>query len=103
MKKTISRLTEQVVLLQERDLSPPGKAIETLSIERYAEIMPARAAVLPTKSDNSGNHFDVIILKPPAQLRRIPIAAIRWQNKDYPCISHFTEYKSQFLKGRIRG
>ena len=103
MKKTISMLTEQVVLFRESDKAPPGKNTEALTVEKYAEIMPARAAIQPTKSDNSGTHFDVIILKPPAQFRRIPIAAIRWQNKDYPCASHFTEYKSRFLKGTIRG
>ena len=92
MRNTISTLTEKITLLKESHNT--GKT----TVNRFDEVIKSRASIRSISSDL----FEVIMLRPPAKLKKSQFSAIRWNDTDYIYDSPFTEYKGKFLKGRVK-
>ena len=91
MKSIMPKLTERITLLKNSEKA------DTTTVNRFEPLLTTRAYIRANQSKS----FDVIIPKPPANLRKIPFSAIEWNDTEYIYVSPISEYKGKFLKGKI--
>lgn len=91
MKSIMPKLTEKITLLK----NSGDTSITT--VNRFEPLIKTRAYIRAIQSKS----FEVIIPRPPANFRNIPVPALEWNEAEYIYISPMAEYKGNFLKGKI--
>lgn len=94
MKNFVSKLKEKIILLEN------NQNIENTTTERYKEVLHTRGYIRILKSDEQNEICEIIIPKPPVNLK-LNITGIRWNGNEYAINALFSEYKDRFIKGNF--
>ena len=94
MKSFTSKLKEKIILLEN------NHDMENMTSERYKEVLQTREYVRVLKSDELNELCEVIIPKPPINLK-LNVNGMKWKEKEYAINTLFSEYKDRFIKGNF--
>ncbi len=94
MKSFISKLKEKIILLEN------NYDMKNMASKRYKETLHTRGYVRILKSDELNEICEVIIPKPPVNLK-LNISGMKWKEKEYAINTLFSEYKDRFIKGNF--